>query len=692
MPLSILESNPKKNIINREISWLHFNGRVLQEAIDPATPLIERIKFLGIFSNNRDEFFRVRVATLNRIVKIEQKDPQTANEAKLLLSQIKDIVNEQEKLFTETYFTIVKELANEGIYILNENELDEEQGKFVKQFYQEELRQYLFPMMLDNFQKITSIKDGSIYLAVELKCSNHTQDDTFALIKVPQKSLSRFLILPSEETNHYIILMDDVIRYCLEDIFSLLGFDTFNAYTIKITRDAELDIDVGISKSFLEKLSESLKQRKTGEPVRFVYDKEIPIKFLRKITKKLKISGEDNLRGGGRYHNFKDFMSFPKIGSESLLYPAFPPLAHKDIPPNTSIINLLKEKDIMVHFPYQSFKYIIDFLREASIDTKVTEIKMTFYRAARYSNVVNALVNAARNGKKVTVFLEIQARFDEEANIILAGKLHDEGVKIIPTIPGYKVHSKLICIKRIEDKQEVFYANISTGNFNESTAYVYADDSLLTANQVIASEVDQVFELFETRYTPPEFKELIVSPFQTRRFFIGALNKEIKNAKEGNKAWVIIKLNSLVDKKMVRKLYEASQAGVKIKMIVRGICVLIPGIKGVSDNIEVISIIDRFLEHSRVFIFCNDGDNQYYTGSADWMPRNLDHRIEVITPIYDKDIRKELWDIIQIQLKDNCKARVSGEYDINKYRKTKSKKKTRAQFETYEYFKNKLIQ
>ena len=690
MPDNILESYSKNNIINREISWLHFNARVLQEAIDPTTPLIERIKFLGIFSNNRDEFFRVRVASISRIAKLENENLQAATEAKQVLNQIMDIVNDQEKLFTETYFTIVKELANEGIYILNENELDIEQGKFVKLFYQEEMRQYLFPMMLDNFQKITSIKDGSIYLAVELNCSNHSQEDAFALIKVPQKFLSRFLILPSKEDNHYIMLIDDVIRYCLEDIFALFGFDTFNAFTIKITRDAELDIDEDISKSFLEKMSDSLKQRKKGEPVRFVYDNDIPIKFLRKITKKLKISGEDNLRGGGRYHNFKDFMSFPRIGPESLFYPAFPPLSHRDIPPNTSIINLLKEKDIMVHFPYQSFKYIIDFLREVSIDPKVTEIKMTFYRAARYSNVVNALVNAARNGKKVTVFLEIQARFDEEANINLAGKLHDEGVKIVPTIPGYKVHSKLICVKRKEEEQEIFYANISTGNFNESTANVYADDSLLTANQAIASEVDKVFQLFETRYNPPEFNELIVSPFHARKFFIWALNNEIKNAKDGKEAWVIIKINSIVDKKMVRKLYEASQAGVKLKLIVRGICVLIPGIKGLSDNIEVISIIDRFLEHSRVFVFCNDGNNKYYTGSADWMPRNLDHRIEVTTPIYDDDIRKELWNMLQIQLKDNCKARISGENHINKYRKTKSKKKIRTQFETYEYFKNKL--
>lgn len=684
------QSNGPKYLINREISWLHFNARVLQEAIDPTTPLIERIKFLGIFSNNRDEFFRVRVATLNRMLKVDREYLEGEDNPKVLIEHIRNIVAEQEKLFTETYFNIVKELANDGVYILNEKELDEEQGKFVKQFYQEELRQFLFPMMLDSFQKITSIKDGSIYLAVQLSSSDDSLKTAYALIKVPQKSLSRFLILPDQGDNHYIILMDDVIRYCLADIFSIFGYDTFNAYTIKITRDAELDIDNDIAKSFLEKMSESLKQRKKGVPVRFVYDRDIPEKLLNKITRKLKISGEDNLRGGGRYHNFKDFMSFPKIGNEALYYTSFPPLLHKDIPPNTSIIQLLKKKDVMVHFPYQSFKYIIDFLREASIDPKVTEIKMTFYRAAKYSNVINALVNAARNGKKVTVFLEIQARFDEEANILIAGKLQDEGVKIVPTIPGFKVHSKLICVTRKEDDKDVFYANISTGNFNESTAKVYSDNSLLTANQDITSEVDKVFQLFETRYFHPDFKTLIVSPFYTRSFFINALDNEIKNAKEGKDAWAIIKINSIVDKKMIKKLYEASQAGVKLKMIVRGICVLIPGMEGVSDNIEVISIIDRFLEHSRVFVFCNDNDNQYYIGSADWMPRNLDHRVEVITPIYDLEIRQELWDILQIQLRDNCKARVSSDNLINEYRVTSEKERIRSQFETYNYFKEKV--
>lgn len=675
-------------IINREISWLHFNGRVLQEAIDPATPLAERLKFLGIFSNNRDEFFRVRVGSLNRMIKLEKEDFK--EDPKLILNQIKEIVVQQERVFTETYFTIVSELAGEGIHIINEKELDDKQGTFVKEFYREELRQYLYPMMLQDFQKITSIKDGSIYLAVELKSSDISQNVNYALIKVPQKSLSRFLILPSKNDHQYIILLDDVIRYCLGDIFSIFGYDIFNAYTIKITRDAELDLDEDISKSFLEKMSLGIKQRKKGIPVRFVYDEKIPEIFLKKITRKLKISGEDSMRGGGRYHNFKDFMAFPKIGPEKLFYPSFPPLPNKNIPANTSIIKILKERDILLHFPYQSFQYILDLLREASIDPDVTEIKMTFYRAAKYSNAVNALVNAARNGKKVTVFLEIQARFDEEANITLAGKLHDEGVKIVPTIPGYKVHCKLICIKRREDEQDVFYANISTGNFNESTANVYADESLLTARQEISTEVDKVFRLFETRLYHPEFNSLIVSPFYTRNFFLGLLDSEINYAKQGKDAWAIIKVNSIVDKKMAVKLYEASCAGVKLKLIVRGICVLIPGIEGVSENIEVISIVDRFLEHSRIFIFCNGNDNQYFIGSSDWMPRNLDNRIEVTVPVVDKELRKELWDLLQIQLSDNCKARISGSGYINEYRKTDSKKPVRAQFEIYNYFKKSM--
>jgi polyphosphate kinase len=683
-----VRKNPAQFILNREISWLHFNERVLQEAIDPTTPLIERIKFLGIFSNNRDEFFRVRVGYLNRLSRIKELTFRKEDNPKLVLIQIKEIVARQEKLFTKTYHQIVKELVDHKIILVNENQLDHEQQEYITHFYREEVRQYLFPIMLDNFQHLTSIKDGSIYLAVELKNSQRPEDENYALIKVPQKSMPRFVILPKKGDKVFIILMDDLIRFSLRFIFSKFGYDQFNAYTIKITRDAELEVDEDVSKSFLENLSDSLKQRKRGEPVRFVYDQDIPKKLLKKITRKLKISNDDNMRSGGRYHNFKDFMSFPKVGAPELFYPPFPRLNHRDIPRYHSILKIMREKDIMLHFPYQSFHYIIDFLRESSIDPQVTEIKMTFYRAAKYSNVINALVNAARNGKKVTVFLEIQARFDEEANIMLAGKLHDEGVRIVPTIPGFKVHCKLISVKRREGSSDVFYANVSTGNFNESTANVYADDSLLTANQSIAREVDTVFQLFESRFMPPKFKTLIVSPFQTRNFFNRLLTNEMRNAAQGKEAWAIVKINSIVDKQMVNKLYQASKAGVKLKLIIRGICVLIPGVKGLSENIDVVSIVDRFLEHSRVFIFCNGNNNLYYTGSADWMPRNLDRRIEVLTPIYDQDIRKELWDMMQIMLADNCKARISGDGFHNKYRKTDTEKPVRAQFEIYNYFKN----
>ncbi|MBN3035106.1 MAG: polyphosphate kinase 1 [Bacteroidales bacterium] len=684
---------PKVQIINREISWLHFNARVLQEANDERTPLIERIKFLGIFSNNRDEFFRVRVATLNRLQHLPRNRPDIKPlfDPAAILEEVKHMVREQEQLFHETYLKIVGKLAGEGIFIINETQLDNEQGLYVRKFFERSVRQFLFPIMLRSFHNITSIRDGSIYLAVDLQKTTGKIREDIALIKVPSKTLSRFLILPEKNGYKYIILLDDVIRYCLSDIFSVFGYDRFSAYTIKITRDAELDIDNDVSRSFIELISESLKKRKRGVPVRFVYDGNMPEQLLEKITRKLKISEEDNIRSGGRYHNFKDFMSFPSIGPDHLFFPPFPPLMHPDLPPNRSILGAVHKKDIMIHFPYQSFHHILDLLREASIDPNVTSIKMTFYRTARYSNAINALVNAARNGKRVTVFLEIQARFDEEANIILAGKLQDEGVRIIPTIPNFKVHAKLISITRKENGENVYYANISTGNFNESTAQVYADESLLTARQEITEEVERVFDLFEERYVQPEFSHLIVAPFSFRSFSERMLDNEIRNARAGREAWAIIKINSLVDRKIAAKLYQASRAGVKLTMIIRGISVLIPGKKGLSENIEVISIVDRFLEHSRVLVFCNGGNPRYFIGSADWMPRNLDHRIEVVTPVYDPDIRRELWDMLQIQLRDNCKARKTTGDDINCYLTDGKPEKHRAQFELYDYFKEKLI-
>ncbi len=681
----------QKKIINREISWLHFNGRVLQEAMDSDNPLIERLRFLGIFSNNRDEFFRVRVATLKRLMEMEKsryRDKDIDFSPQRVLKQVLQLVEQQEKKYNETFLEIKNELRKNQVFFVDETEITEAQGRFVRQFFSEHLRPFLFPIMLKSLKSSDFLRDKFIYLAVVLHDSTGRLEDDYALIMVPTHRFSRFLLLPGEEDRQYIMLLDDVIRFGLEDVFKPFDFDTFSAYTIKFTRDAELDIDNDFSKSFYELMSESLEQRKRGLPVRFVYDKEIPQPLLKKLLKKLDISGEDSLRGGGRYHNFRDFIGFPSLGKAPLVYPEMKPVAHPLLKNSTNILKVIRQQDIMLHYPYQSFQYLVDLLREASIDPKVRAIKMTFYRAARNSNVINALINAARNGKKVTVFLEIQARFDEKANIYWAGRLKEEGVKIIKNLPGYKVHAKIMLIRRKEEGQNIYYAHISTGNFNESTAKVYADNALFTANQEIAKEVNMLFHLLESPYTPPKFKHFLVAPYYMRKDIIRLLNAEIKNAKAGREAWVIIKLNSLVDKRLVRKLSQASNAGVKIKILCRGICVMVPGIPGFSENIEITGVVDKFLEHSRVMVFANGGKPRYYISSADFMIRNFDHRFEVACPVYDKKIQDELMFMLNIQMKDNVKARYINSEPINLYRRPgPGDKKIRSQFFLYEHFK-----
>lgn len=676
------------NFINREISWLDFNERVLQEALDDSTPLLERARFLGIYSNNRDEFFRVRVATLRRLLKFETNHEIKDQDTALILDQIINKVNVQEKRFTATYKKVVNDLAESNIHLLDESEISDEQGEFVRSYFRENVRPYLFPLMLRRIKNLGSLKDDSFYLAVDLHADEPHEE--YALVQVPIGQVPRFIELPQKDGQYYLMMLDDVIRFCLDQVFSVFGYEKYDAYTIKFTRDAELEMDDDVSKSFMEIISESVKRRLKGEPVRFIYDKEIPDELLRILIKKFNVTKRDNVRAGGRYHNMKDFMDFPRIGEKKLRYPAMPPLSHPDLPSNVSIFDSIQKKDIMLHFPYHSFQHIVELLREASIDPDVRSIKMTFYRAARDSKVMNALINAARNGKFVTVFMELQARFDEEANIYWTGKLQEEGVKIIQTIQGYKVHAKLILIRRKENNENRYYANISTGNFNESTAKVYADDSLLTANQDIASEVNDIFHLFESKFIIPEFKSLIVSPFRIRDFFIEMLDKEIENAKAGKEAWAVLKMNSLVDKKVIRKLYKASLAGVEITLIVRGICVLKAGIKGLSENITVFSIVDRYLEHSRNFIFCNAGKPNYYISSADWMQRNFDHRVEVVCPIFDKAIQNEMWDLIQIQIKDNVKARWLDPDKLNTYKREEKVNDERSQFETYQYLKDKI--
>jgi polyphosphate kinase len=697
-PMNISDNFKEDDLfINREISWLQFNERVLQEASDPTTPLLERIKFLGIFSNNRDEFFRVRVATIHRMNMLMQKkelDYRINFDPKKLLTEIYTIVEDQEKRFTAVYQDLTRQLKENGIFIVNEEELTKEQGEYVRSFFNQHIRSYVFPIMLNNVKDLTFLKDQNFYLAVVMADTTKKNKTRFALLKVPVQIVGRFIILDPPENNknsHFIILLDDVIRYCLPDIFSVFGYNHFEAYTVKFTRDAELDIDNDVSKSFIERIEESLKQREKGVPVRFVYDEKMPLVLLDKLKQKMRINEKDTLRAGSRYHNFKDFMKFPKINNPAFYFEPLPPLAHPLLPPNHSILAVMRQQDIMLHYPYHSFQYLIDLLREASIDPQVKEIKMTFYRTARDSSVINSLINAARNGKKVTVFLELQARFEEETNIYWVNRLQEEAVEIIPTIPDYKVHAKLLVIKRIEeDGNELFYCNVSTGNFNESTATVYADDSLFTTDPRITKDVDKVFTLFKSRYIPPTFENLYVSPFNIRSFIIRQLNNEIRNVKEGKEAWAILKVNSLVDEEIANKIYEAAQSGVNIKLSVRGICVIKPGIPNLSNNIEALSIVDRFLEHSRVFIFCNSGRNKFFISSADLMPRNLDHRIEVVCPIFDKGIQKELMQMLQIELNANVKARTLDYGHINEYRSVNPTKKIRSQHEKYYMFRNML--
>lgn len=683
-----------KKYINREISWLSFNERVLQEAADPSTPLIERVKFLGIFSSNLDEFFRVRVATITRLVKARKKAKALLGEdPKDILNEIHSIVIKQQKTFNKIYREILKIAGKNRIYILNEKELSSDQEDFVKSYFNKEVRPLLFPVMIDNLQKFPVLKDHSIYLAVRMQKEDNLKSARHALMEVPSDTLSRFLVLPKKYNNTYIILLEDVIRVGLKEIFTMFDCTEFNAYTIKLTRDAELDIEDDITMSFFEKMSKSLDQRKKGAPVRFIYDSKIPEDFLKILEKKNRLTSTDTLIPGERYHNFKDFMGFPSVGSSKLRYKPLPPLSHGDINPNRSMFSLIREKDILLHYPYHTFQYLTDLLREASIDPKVVSIKVTLYRVAKSSTVMNALINAVRNGKSVTVVLELQARFDEEANIYWTTRLREEGVKIIHGVPELKVHCKLCLISRKEKGGLFHYASVGTGNLNESTATVYSDHCLFTADTRITAEAARVFDFFNHNYKSYRYSHLLVSPFYLRKTLSKLIKNEIANVRKGKEAYIILKMNSLFDKVMIDKLYNAGKKGVKIQLIVRGICSLIPGVKDLSENISVVSIVDRFLEHSRIFVFCNGGDEKYYISSADWMTRNLDRRIEVACPIYDKNLQAELRDFLNIQLRDNTKAREIDETQDNHYRKRKQgETPIRTQIDFYRYLEEKIKQ
>ncbi len=680
----------KHRFINREISWLAFNERVLQEAADPTVPLMERIKFLGIFSSNRDEFFRVRVASVKRWMLLSDKIENTEDDPKEIMAQIQSITLRQQREYETIYQGILEELKEENIFIVNENQLLKDQRAFVEDYYFNKVDSMISPVMLDQVKRFPHLRDKAIYLAVILHHKRAGEDvQQFALIEVPSR-LPRFVELPERDGKKYVIILDDIIRHNLKQVFSVFAPKEVEAYTFKITRDAELDLDNDISKSFLEKMKKSLKQRRRGAPLRFVFDSGMPKDLQKYLMKKMKLtSEEDAFIPGGRYHNLKDLMGFPKIGPKNKYYRPLKPSRHPQFDKHESNFAAIKEKDILLHYPFQTFDHLIELLRESALDPNVKSIRICLYRVAKNSKVVNALINAARNGKKVTVVFELQARFDEENNIYWSNILEDEGVKVYFGFPGLKVHGKICLISRREGGQRTYYANIATGNYNESTAGLYGDLSLFTADQNLTREVHRVFSLFENAIWPNyRFKDLILSPFYTRNRLVRMINKEIKNAKDGKEAYVILKTNSIVDKSLIIKLYQASKAGVKVKLIIRGICSLIPGVKGLSENIEVISIIDRYLEHSRCFVFCNDGDPLYFMSSADWMVRNLDRRIEVSCPIKDPEIKKEIDDYLNIQFSDNVKARrllPDGSYE---YVKTKGSK-VRSQHALHDYYKKK---
>jgi polyphosphate kinase len=674
-----------KKYINREISWLSFNERVLQEAMDPTVPLHEKLKFMGIYSSNLDEFFSVRVGTLKRMIDAGIKAKSLlGGTPKKIMKEVQRIVIVQRDLFEKTFSVIQNELQSHRIYFVNEKELNDEQTEFVHSYFEQEVRPRLVPIMLDQVDSFPYVKNQVIYLAVYLK-NSQSGDVKYSLIELPANLLPRYIVIPGIGKNRYIMILDDVIRFALKEIFAIFDYDSVQAYTIKLTRDAELYIDDDVRKSFFEKISKSLKQREKGEPVRFVYDAKLPEDFLQFILKNNKMTGFNNLIPGGRYHNARDFMTFPNIENALPRYEKRPPLPHKDLIGQKSLFAALKKKDILLHYPYHSFSNMIDLLREAAIDPQVRSIKVTLYRVANKSSVINCLRNASRNGKSVSVLLELQARFDEEANIYWTQKLEEENIHMIQGVPGMKVHSKLCLISREENNKTAYYAYIGTGNFNESTARIYSDHALLTSEKKIASEVNKVFKFLDNNYKTYNYKHLLLSPFHMRKKLNKMINNEIRNAKAGLPAYIHAKLNSLVDRDTIDRLYTASQAGVKIEMIVRGICSLVPGVKGLSDNIKVISIVDKYLEHSRIYLFCNNGDEKMYISSADWMVRNLDNRVEVAAPIYDPDIKAELKHFMQVQFRDNCKARIINEKQDNKYRRTRSKVKYRAQEDFYTF-------
>ena len=673
----------KNKYLNREISWLDFNARVLQEASDNKVPIIERLRFLGIFSNNLDEFFQVRYATVKRIAESEVDKFDGKN--KTAINLLDQITNKVIKLQTKSSMildSIQSSLKKEGIYFINENEVKQSQKEFLKDFFLREISPALVTIILSKRKKY-DFTDNKAFLIAKMMFKEH--DDIHAIVEIP-KSISRFVVLPKESKKQYIMLIDDIIRYHLKIIFSYYNYDSIDTHMVKITRDAEMDIDdIDMSKSYIKKISEYVKKRKYSNPVRLVYDKDISDSTLNFIIKKLKITSNDSLIPGARYHQRRDYMDFPDLSRHDLLYKKKKPLNISNLNIEANLLMQISKKDFLMYTPYHSFSYLVALLRQSAIDPNVKSIKITLYRLSKNSNVISSLINAAKNGKKVLVQIELQARFDEENNIRVAEILKLAGVELIFGVKGLKIHSKICLIERRQNNNKEFYGFISTGNFNESTAEVYTDYTLFTSNQAILKDVSKVFEFLKVNYKIQKYKHLIVSPHYTSSLLFLLIDKEIENSLNGKKSQIILKLNSLTSHRFIDKLYEASNSGVKIKLIIRGICCLIPNIENLSKNIEVISIVDKYLEHPRVYIFENGGNKKVYISSADLMTRNLDNRVEVACPIYQENLKKQILDTIQISLNDNVKSRVINLNKQNEFVENKNKK-VRSQWDTYDYF------
>ena len=649
----------------RELSWLSFNARVLQEAADKTTPLIARLRYLGIFSNNLDAFFRVRVAEVRRLISMSAGGDK--QQSKDLLAAIQKEGVSLQKEFDRIYQDILAELMARRIYLISETQLDPGQASWVQTYFTKTVLPELEPILLSDTQPIPALNDESLYLAVDIKSGDAYN---YAVVEVPTDRLARFIEVPKRKGRNgkVFIVLDNIIRACLPQMFrGVIPVDEAKAFCFKFSRDAELSIDTGIDQTLIDKMSVSLKQRRKADAVRMVYDEKMPVRLLDYLSARFGFGKYDSLVAGGRYHNSKDFMSFPRVGPKFLEFKPLPPVRIPRLDDQDSIFDAIREKDVLLYYPYHPFDYVVDLLKTAALDPQVTDIKICLYRVARDSRVIDALLNAVHNGKRVLAVVELAARFDEAANISWAQRLTDSGINVIFGIQGLKVHSKLLLIERKEGISTRYYSHVGTGNFNEKTALVYTDFTLLTYDQNVGKDLYNVFDFLQYNYRRHNYRLLLVSPHSMRSGLVSLIEQEIANAQAGYRASMTLKCNNLVDKDLVTKLYEASEAGVEIKLIIRGMCSLLPGVKGISENISAISIVDRFLEHPRVFVFYNRGNPRYMISSADLMTRNLDYRVEVLCPVFDREAQRMIQNILDQQWHDNVKARVLDQNQINQY-------------------------